>query len=70
MGDQYHYSDKPVFQALWDNYNRCQFVEDEGMSATASFMTLAEARCVGDVLFYRDKQGRAALQAAESPAIL
>ncbi|KAJ6545486.1 delta 12 fatty acid epoxygenase [Mycena capillaripes] len=30
IGDYYTFSDKPVFQALWDNYNRCQFVDDEG----------------------------------------
>ncbi|TFY64235.1 hypothetical protein EVJ58_g2769 [Rhodofomes roseus] len=30
IGDHYRYSDKPVFQALWESYNDCQFVEDEG----------------------------------------
>ncbi|KAI0753261.1 fatty acid desaturase-domain-containing protein [Daedaleopsis nitida] len=30
IGKHYHYSEKPVFKALWDNYNDCQFVEDEG----------------------------------------
>ncbi|KAJ7510608.1 fatty acid desaturase-domain-containing protein, partial [Mycena galericulata] len=30
IGEYYVFSDKPVFQALWDNYNRCQFVEDDG----------------------------------------
>ncbi|KAK7689099.1 hypothetical protein QCA50_007790 [Cerrena zonata] len=30
IGDHYAYSDKPIFQALWDSYNRCQFVEDDG----------------------------------------
>ncbi|KAF9260845.1 delta 12 fatty acid epoxygenase [Marasmius fiardii PR-910] len=30
IGDHYSYSEKPVFKALWDNYNDCQFVEDEG----------------------------------------
>ncbi|KAJ7141609.1 linoleoyl phosphatidylcholine delta-12 acetylenase [Mycena filopes] len=30
IGEYYTFSDKPVFQALWENYNRCQFVEDEG----------------------------------------
>ena len=30
LGDQYVSSDKPVFEALWENYNQCQFVEDEG----------------------------------------
>lgn len=30
IGEHYHRSDKPVFKALWDNYNDCQFVEDTG----------------------------------------
>lgn len=30
IGDHYRYSNKPVFKALWDTYNDCQFVEDEG----------------------------------------
>ncbi|KAI0346215.1 hypothetical protein BDW22DRAFT_1342467 [Trametopsis cervina] len=30
LGEHYHHSDVPVFQALWQNYNACQFVEDEG----------------------------------------
>ncbi|KAL1719944.1 fatty acid desaturase-domain-containing protein [Schizophyllum commune] len=46
IGEHYAYSGKPIFKALWENYNRCQFVEDEG-----------------SVLFYRDRQGRAARRA-------
>ncbi|KAL1729133.1 hypothetical protein EV714DRAFT_285125 [Schizophyllum commune] len=46
IGEHYAYSEKPIFKALWENYNRCQFVEDEG-----------------SVLFYRDRQGRAARRA-------
>ena len=30
IGDHYHYSEAPVFKALWESYNDCQFVEDEG----------------------------------------
>ncbi|KAF5368960.1 hypothetical protein D9758_003062 [Tetrapyrgos nigripes] len=30
IGEHYRWDDKPVFKALWDSYNRCQFVEDEG----------------------------------------
>ncbi|KAF5352282.1 hypothetical protein D9758_011973 [Tetrapyrgos nigripes] len=30
IGEHYKWDDKPVFKALWDNYNQCQFVEDEG----------------------------------------
>jgi hypothetical protein len=31
LGEHYFYDDKPVLRALWDNYNSCQFVEDEGL---------------------------------------
>ncbi|KAG6896238.1 hypothetical protein C0992_009535 [Termitomyces sp. T32_za158] len=30
IGDHYAYSEKPVFKALWESYNKCQFVENEG----------------------------------------
>ncbi|EKM52302.1 uncharacterized protein PHACADRAFT_186478 [Phanerochaete carnosa HHB-10118-sp] len=30
IGDQYQFSSKSVFKALWDNYNDCQFVENTG----------------------------------------
>ncbi|KAF8877269.1 hypothetical protein BD779DRAFT_1804031 [Infundibulicybe gibba] len=30
IGDHYVTSDVPAFKALWNNYNKCQFVEDEG----------------------------------------
>ncbi|KAG6872701.1 hypothetical protein C0995_007369 [Termitomyces sp. Mi166 len=30
IGDHYAYSNKPAFQALWESYNKCQFVENEG----------------------------------------
>ena len=36
LGEHYHRSSKPVFQALWDNYNNCQFVEDKGQSRLQS----------------------------------
>ncbi|KAL1703086.1 hypothetical protein EV121DRAFT_174866, partial [Schizophyllum commune] len=29
-GEHYAYSEKPIIEALWESYNRCQFVEDEG----------------------------------------
>ncbi|KAF5366879.1 hypothetical protein D9615_010537 [Tricholomella constricta] len=48
IGDHYAYSEKPAFKALWDNYNNCQFVENEG-----------------EVLFYRDKKGRALRRPAD-----
>ncbi|KAJ7055576.1 fatty acid desaturase-domain-containing protein [Mycena amicta] len=47
LGPYYNFSDQPAFAALWENYNRCQFVDDEG-----------------DVLFYRDKRGNAAMSCA------
>ncbi|KJA16239.1 hypothetical protein HYPSUDRAFT_47552 [Hypholoma sublateritium FD-334 SS-4] len=30
IGDHYAFSDKPVFIALWESYNRCQFVDNHG----------------------------------------
>ncbi|KAF9030618.1 fatty acid desaturase-domain-containing protein [Panaeolus papilionaceus] len=30
IGEHYAYSDAPVFKALWNAYNRCQFVDNEG----------------------------------------
>ncbi|EKM52308.1 uncharacterized protein PHACADRAFT_260620 [Phanerochaete carnosa HHB-10118-sp] len=30
IGEYYQRSEKPAFQALWDNYNFCQFVDNEG----------------------------------------
>jgi hypothetical protein len=30
IGEHYRYDDKPVFKTLWDTYNACQFVEDDG----------------------------------------
>ncbi|KAF8970848.1 delta 12 fatty acid epoxygenase [Flammula alnicola] len=35
IGDHYASSDKPVFQALWESYNACQFVENEGERCSA-----------------------------------
>ncbi|EPQ51967.1 hypothetical protein GLOTRDRAFT_48276 [Gloeophyllum trabeum ATCC 11539] len=40
IGEHYAYSDKPVFKALWHNYNECQFVEDEGSYHEAMLNTL------------------------------
>ncbi len=30
LGPHYNFSNQPTFKSLWDTYNRCQFVEDEG----------------------------------------
>jgi hypothetical protein len=35
LGSHYRTSDKPAFAALWQNYNDCQFVEDEGQCSLA-----------------------------------
>jgi hypothetical protein len=37
LGDHYVIDDTPAFQALWRNYNFCQFVEDEGSSRSDPF---------------------------------
>ena len=41
IGEHYHYSEKPVFQALWDNYNDCQFVEDTGEASLSRTVQMA-----------------------------
>lgn len=63
--EHYWYSDKPTFMALWDNYNQCQFVEDNGkhiyfLQGYTSF----DIRHAGSVIFYRDKKGQAVRKAA------
>lgn len=30
IGEHYNYDDRNPFMALWESYNDCQFVEDEG----------------------------------------
>lgn len=68
LGEHYHHSEVPVFQALWQNYNACQFVEDEGTSLRQlkSLRHRSDLILLGDVLFYRDKQGNSVAQAAET----
>ena len=40
IGPYYQRSSDPVFKAVWDNYNNCQFVDDEGrVSLTSSMQT-------------------------------
>ena len=41
IGEHYHYSEKPVFQALRDNYNDCQFVEDTGEASLSRTVQMA-----------------------------
>jgi len=53
IGEHYRRSDKPVFSALWDNYNDCQFVEDEA----------------GDIVFYRNRRGQAVYRPACESAV-
>lgn len=68
LGDQYHYSDKPVFKALWDNYNFCQFVDDEGKPLSrmlsCSLVDL-QSLDLGDILFYRNRKGQTVLKPVE-----
>ncbi|KAK2467517.1 hypothetical protein APHAL10511_000372 [Amanita phalloides] len=52
LGEHYVRSDKPVFKALWDNYNNCQFVDNKG-----------------NIVFYRDKKGRAVRRPADQNLI-
>lgn len=66
IGDHYVSSDAPAFKALWENYNKCQFVEDEGK--TPSFcVSRMFPNCLvpGDVIFYRDKKGQAIRRPAD-----
>ncbi len=35
VGEHYNFSDKPVFRTLWDNYNNCQFVDNDGTFSTS-----------------------------------
>ncbi|KAF7790452.1 hypothetical protein EIP86_001407 [Pleurotus ostreatoroseus] len=65
IGEHYHFSDKPAFEALWESYNECQFVENTGMpsSICGSLESNAYGRA-GQVLFYRNKKGEARVRAA------
>lgn len=64
IGDHYRHSNKPVFKALWENYNDCQFVEDTGKCSInlIANIFLNQSILEGDILFYRDKKGRARMQ--------
>ena len=57
IGDHYIASEKPVFRALWDSYNQCQFVEDEGTHAPLHMRRGPSYVSAGEILFYRDKAG-------------
>jgi hypothetical protein len=67
IGDHYVSSDAPAFKALWENYNKCQFVEDEGKSRSMSVSSYAFAYLlvIGEVIFYRDKKGQAIRRPAD-----
>ena len=58
IGDNYHYSEKPVFKALWDNYNDCQFVDDDGETLFLFPVLQYTYESAGDVIFYRDRKGQ------------
>jgi len=65
IGEHYAQSDKSMFKALWESYNKCQFVDDEGPVTSQSHLHLTLTRTTGDVLFYRNKQGVATRRLAE-----
>ncbi len=57
-----YFSDKPVFKALWENYNKCQFVDTTVRPNPLIKMAVKLTRyfiLTGDILFYRDKRGQA-----------
>ena len=64
MGEQYLYSDTPVFEALWDSYNNCQFVDDNGESSIIVYYPSFKPS-PGSVVFYRNRKGQAVMRAAE-----
>jgi omega-6 fatty acid desaturase (delta-12 desaturase) len=58
LGDHYMRSSEPVFQALWNTYNECQFVEDEGVYFKVNMEdSIINFILLGDILFYRNKRG-------------
>ncbi|KAJ7346333.1 hypothetical protein DFH08DRAFT_1008474 [Mycena albidolilacea] len=63
IGEYYTFSDKPVFQALWDSYNRCSFVDDEGRTrVVVEKGALDETGLSGDIVLYRDKKGQSVVK--------
>ncbi|KAK7062767.1 hypothetical protein VNI00_000256 [Paramarasmius palmivorus] len=70
IGEHYAYSDKPVFKALWDTYNDCQFVEDDGKHPRfhVTLIGLMIGLALGDILFYRNKKGEAVRRPAARKA--
>ncbi|ELU40160.1 sugar transporter [Rhizoctonia solani AG-1 IA] len=60
LGGHYMHSSEPVFQALWNTYNECQFVEDEGVYFKVTWEnSMLNFILLGNVLFYRNKRGEA-----------
>lgn len=41
LGPYYLHTSKPIFQTLWDNYNFCQFVDDEGARVAQPFLVVS-----------------------------
>jgi omega-6 fatty acid desaturase (delta-12 desaturase) len=62
IGEHYAHSDAPLFKTLWETYNNCQFVEDEGKDALPQ-LNLNDCTnwfyLTGDIVFYKDKRGQA-----------
>lgn len=70
IGDHYHFSNKPVFKTLWENYNKCLVSRSSSSSVVGRIPDFAPhppqfVEDEGDVLFYRDKAGRAVLRPAD-----
>jgi hypothetical protein len=67
IGDHYRHSNAPVFSKLWENYNFCQFVEDDG-TYIGRMICLAFANkshmATDDIVFFKNKQGKAARRPA------
>lgn len=67
MGEQYQYSDKPVFKALWESYNGCQFVDDTGKCRNYAYRYSSSSNLlVGSIVFYRDRKGQTVRRAESS----
>jgi omega-6 fatty acid desaturase (delta-12 desaturase) len=63
ISEYYTFSDKPVFQALWNSYNECQFVDDESQTrVVVEKGALDKTGLSGDIVFYRDKKGQSVVK--------
>ncbi|EKM52352.1 uncharacterized protein PHACADRAFT_30880 [Phanerochaete carnosa HHB-10118-sp] len=64
LGDQYYSLTKPVFKALWDTYNNCQFVENTGKDLSDYPMgyepsvQFATDTNIRDIVFFHNRKGQ------------